>query len=640
MTVDTSKDDIQFVLDELASFLAQENASVDSLPTEQLLHGSDDADHELGSTEASHYDEKLPEPVTSRGASGRSRIIVPTRADIAARVLNPRPGQGASRWLIVVAGLLSLLLIAWTTTALLTLGTRFGHSGPKMNVILMISDGMGPASASMARTYLQHLSNAIVTSSSSSAAPSNALNTSIWAALAAGFKTPRYGMTPLDEILVGSSRTRSSSSLVTDSAAGATAFACAIKTYNGAIGVEPSQQEPCGTVLEAAKRQGFATGLVTTSRITHATPASFYAHVVDRDLESEIASFLVGKGPQGQVVDIALGGGMCFMRPNSTGAASCRTDDQDMLAVAQQNGYTVLDGIKALRNWHDESNHDGSPVLGLFSHDHMEYEIDRQQIDVLADEQPSLKEMTTHALRYLANQDTKGFFLMIEGARIDMAAHNNDPVGHVSDMLAYLETVQFVKEWVKQANDDTPTLLISISDHETGGLALARQLGTAYPEYAWYPDALTNATHSSSYLGSLLAKTASPTRQFVRELLEQVGVSDATEDEVAAVYAVRTDAYRANRLLADAISRRAQVGWSTAGHSGVDVNLYAYGHNASGIAGNHENTHIGDHIAHVMGLNLEVVTLELRRNADRWHSTSLGQSPTRRTEVGHYHGDF
>lgn len=206
-------------------------------------------------------------------------------------------------------------------------------------------------------------------------------------------------------------QTRSSNSLITDSAAGATAFSCGLKTYNGAIGVEPIDKRPCGTVLEAAKRQGFSTGLVATSRITHATPASFYAHVVDRDLESDIARFLVGLGPQGQSVDIALGGGLCFFLPNTTDT-SCRTDDLDLIDTAQKAGTTIVRGMKAFREFSDTAARgDDKPVLGLFADDHMDYEIDRQHNEHLATEQPSLKEMTAQALRRLKTlgDDGKGF---------------------------------------------------------------------------------------------------------------------------------------------------------------------------------------------------------------------------------------
>ncbi|CAG8559393.1 8365_t:CDS:2 [Diversispora eburnea] len=147
-------------------------------------------------------------------------------------------------------------------------------------------------------------------------------------------------MTPLDEILVGSSRTRSSDSLITDSAAGATAFSCGIKTYNGAIGVDPNKS-PCGTILEAAKAIGLITGLVVTSRITHATPASFSAHVVSREMEDVIASQQIGNYPLGKQVDLMFGGGKCFFLPN-TSSESCRPDQRNLLQEAEEEGFKNL----------------------------------------------------------------------------------------------------------------------------------------------------------------------------------------------------------------------------------------------------------------------------------------------------------
>lgn len=112
-----------------------------------------------------------------------------------------------------------------------------------------------------------------------------------------------------DKIQIGSIRTRSSDSHVTDSSASATAYSCAIKTYNGAVGIDENGN-PCATVLEAAKRAGYKTGLVVTSRITHATPASFASHIYDRDLEPTIAEQIVGDQPLGRVTDLILGGGL------------------------------------------------------------------------------------------------------------------------------------------------------------------------------------------------------------------------------------------------------------------------------------------------------------------------------------------
>ncbi|KAJ2486039.1 vacuolar alkaline phosphatase, partial [Coemansia sp. RSA 2320] len=132
------------------------------------------------------------------------------------------------------------------------------------NLVFMISDGFGLASESMARAFVQQQSGSFPPE---------------WASI-------------LDSLLVGTTRTRSSSTLVTDSAAGATAFSCAQKSFNGAIGVS-RDRKPCATVLEAAKHSGYLTGLVSTARITHATPAAFAAHVVDRDMEELIAQQVI-----------------------------------------------------------------------------------------------------------------------------------------------------------------------------------------------------------------------------------------------------------------------------------------------------------------------------------------------------------
>jgi len=132
------------------------------------------------------------------------------------------------------------------------------------SMIQMISDGFGPASETFACSISQ-LQNG------------GDWNTQL----------------PLDKHLVGSIRTRSADSLVTDSAASATAYSCSVKSRNSFIGVD-NDQKPCGTVLEAAKAKGYNVALVTTSRVTHATPASYSAHVNDRDNENEIASQQLG----------------------------------------------------------------------------------------------------------------------------------------------------------------------------------------------------------------------------------------------------------------------------------------------------------------------------------------------------------
>lgn len=415
----------------------------------------------------------------------------------------------------------------------------------KKNLVFMVSDGMGPASLSLARSFRQfegHL--------------------------------PLNDTLVLDKHLVGQSRTRSSNSLVTDSAAGATAFSCGLKSYNGAISVSPDDHKPCGTVLEAAKLAGYTTGLVVTTRITDATPACFAAHADVRQYEDLIAEHEVGEYPLGRMVDLILGGGRCHFLPNGT-EGSCRLDGKDVIEIAKRKGFNYIDdrkGFDALKG--------GSaaqlPLLGLLAPGDIPFEIDRRHVN---DVYPSLEETTRTALRTLseATKDSdQGFFVMIEGSRIDHAGHGNDPVAQAHEILAYDKAFAAVLEFIE--NDSTPTVLVGTSDHETGGLTLARQLSPSYPEYKWLPEVLARAEHSSEFLHSELTQYLKSTglhasnnerRSYVRNhiLHRHFGIDDATDAEVDKLIQPTSESPAAF-VFADMISRRAQIGWTTHGHSG------------------------------------------------------------------------
>ncbi|KAJ2864595.1 vacuolar alkaline phosphatase [Coemansia aciculifera] len=462
-------------------------------------------------------------------------------------------------------------------------GISWMQRSKKRNVILMISDGFGPASETMARNYVQQIND-----------------------LPIGYKSP------LDEILVGSSRTRSMNSLVTDSAAGATAFSCLIKTYNGAIAVADDKL-PCGTVLEAAKLQrGMYTGLVATSRITHATPASFSAHVTHRDMEDLIAEYQIGNYSLGPVVDLMFGGGRCHFMPNTHANVSCRMDARDLWSEAQAAGFHTLSTRKQFDALDSHGAAKSLPILGAFAPSHMEYEIDRD-----ATTQPSLAEMSAKALGILdaaTKKKNAGFFLMIEGSRIDMAAHTNDPAAHLRDIIAYWDAISVVRKFVDEHPD---TVLISVSDHETGGFSTAKQLTPEYPEYLWNPRALEHVRHSIEYISyKLLAQPTNDLEgryKYVRDTVfaDWMGIKDAKYAEVIAV-AQETESIKLRQLLSDAISNRAQIGWATHGHSAVDVNLYAYGKDAHLLRGNKENTDIGKFIADQLGLDLGKISGKIK----------------------------
>lgn len=317
-----------------------------------------------------------------------------------------------------------------------------GKSIGKRNLIFMVSDGMGPASLSMTRSFRQY---------------SDGL--------------PIDDVLVLDHHFIGSSRTRSSSSLVTDSAAGATAFSCGMKSYNGAIAMLPDFT-PCGTVLEAAKKAGYMTGLVVTTDITDATPACFASHAYFRILEDSIAEQEVGEHPLGRVVDLILGGGRCHFLPNST-EGSCRLDDKDITKLAQEKfGWNYVNdraGFDSLKLGKAVT----LPLLGLFAGSDIPFEIDRRSMQ---DVYPSLDEMAQTALRALdeATKDSdKGFFLMIEGSRIDHAGHGNDAASQVHEVLAYDKAFSTVVKYLEES--ETDGVVVSTSDHETGGLAVARR---------------------------------------------------------------------------------------------------------------------------------------------------------------------
>ncbi|KHE81996.1 hypothetical protein GE21DRAFT_4868, partial [Neurospora crassa] len=460
-------------------------------------------------------------------------------------------------------------------------------SGGKRNLVFMVSDGMGPASLSLTRSFRQLTQD-----------------------------LPIDDTLTLDRHFWGTSRTRSSNSLVTDSAAGATAFSCGLKSYNGAISMLPDHT-PCGTVLEAAKRAGYHTGLVVTTDITDATPACFAAHVFHRMQGDEIALHEIGHGPLGRVVDLMLGGGRCHFLPKGT-PGSCRQDDIDVTKLAQEEyGWNYVSdraGFDSLGLGKNVS----LPQLGLFATTDVPFEIDRCN---MADVYPSLSEMAATALAALeeATKDSdKGFFLMIEGSRIDHAGHINDPAAQVREVLEYDKTFKSVLDFIEKS--DTETILVATSDHETGGLSTAWQAPSELPVYNWHPTVLARANASSELLTALLLKHIAETGDKEEPLLrwindelvvKHLNIKDASEVELNSI---ASNPALAIQLFARMVSVRARVGWSTHGHSAVDVNIYSSGGpGTEKIRGNVENTDVGKFLRGWLDLDSEVenITKEL-----------------------------
>ncbi|KAI0128913.1 alkaline phosphatase [Xylariales sp. AK1849] len=493
--------------------------------------------------------------------------------------------------LLATAGV--LILAIWMSHSS---QTQFSKPSGKRNLIFMVSDGMGPASLSLTRSFRQYTEGL------------------------------EYGDTlTLDKHFWGSSRTRSASSLITDSAAGATAFSCARKSYNGAISMLPDQT-PCGTVLEAAKKAGFMTGLVVTTDITDATPACFASHVDVREQEDEIALQEVGEGPLGRVVDLMFGGGRCHFLPNGT-QGSCRSDDVDVVAIAKEkHNFNYVDDRAGFDEFWEGRTDIPLPMLGLFAHTDIPFELDRRNMN---DIYPSLSEMATTAIRALekATKDSDhGFFLMIEGSRIDHCGHINDPAAQVREVLEYDKSFKMVVDFLEESR--VPGVLVATSDHETGGLAVARQVSPDYPEYLWYPAVLANASSSSSHLAHKLHRHLASTpvssvesdedlKAYINDelVIPGLGIRDATDEELTEIVG---DPVHAQPLLAKMISVRAQIGWSTQGHSAVDVNIYSSGGpGTDAIRGNVENTDVGKFLQEYIGVDVSAITEELQKKMKR-----------------------
>ncbi|KAG8625194.1 hypothetical protein KVT40_006945 [Elsinoe batatas] len=454
------------------------------------------------------------------------------------------------------------------------------------NFIFVIPDGMAPVSQTIARTYL------------------DALNSGI----------------SIDEMPIGNTRTHSANNLVTDSAAAGTALAAGFKTNNGAIGVTADNQ-PVGTILEAAKLEGYLTGLVVTSIINHATPASFSSHVINRNAFAAIVEQQVGLShPLNQSVDVLLGGGRCYFKPQSD-PTSCREDDLDIFNFAREKGYYVATNRSGFNAISESRSRINLPWLGTFNDGDLNYELDRQQ-QPETEREPSLSEMTSQALEALENATRcrgvrclvkrgKGYFLMIEASRIDHASHASDGAAHLHEVLEYERVMALVRRWI----DDHPdTAMISVADHETGGLTIPSRYNVK---------ALTGAKKTAETLADeFRSYNGTDRRSFLTStILPAYGVTDATAAEIEQLVA-GGDSFALN--LANVLNTRSGLKWSTGGHTGVDTTLFGYAKGRMGdelklaLAGNHDNVEIPRYLERALGVSMDEVTRQLRAKGTGW----------------------
>jgi len=442
-----------------------------------------------------------------------------------------------------------------TTIPTLEVNTPTSVDLPK-NIIMVIADGMGPAYTTSYRYFNDDPSTELIEE------------------------------TVFDRLLVGSSSTYPAriSGFVTDSAASATALSTGYKTYNGAIGLDVNKNS-VETVLEFAKKQGKKTGVVVTSQINHATPASYLAHNESRRNYNAIADSYLDNGIKANVY---MGGGwQYFIR-----------EDRNLVDEFKAAGFQYIDNYSSLNNLKENT-----PTIGLFGDTGLPYAID--------DKDPQrLLTMTKAAIKQLENKN--GYFMLVEASQVDWAGHSNDITTAMAEMSDLAVTMEYLEEYVKENPD---TLIILTADHSTGGLTIG-----AHGKYEWHPEILRTMKRSPITSAKILSNQKI-TQQRLSELLNFTVTQNETQQvQLAKINAIEEiSAYKRlnekmklktikpniSNIISVAIKKiidiRTNTGWTSGGHTAIDVPVHALGKSSELFTGNIDNTDIAKQIFLLLG---------------------------------------
>jgi alkaline phosphatase len=354
--------------------------------------------------------------------------------------------------------------------------------------------------------------------------------------------------------------------------------------------------KPLATVLEGTKLLGKATGIVVTSRVTHATPAAYYAHVPARRLENDIME-------QGvyQNLDMVLGGGKRHLLSKEYGGK--RTDDENLMEVLQERGYTFVTTAEKLQKTKT------GRVYGIFAYSSMEGEIDRPEF---APQQPTLEDMTSKAIELLS-QDPDGFFLLVEGSQVDWAGHANDPAHLLSDLLMFDRAVKVALDFAKQHGN---TLMLAFSDHNCGGMTIGNY-ATSGNYSQMKLDALLEPLRKMKLSTVGLWREVGPfkTPERVKEVVKEYWGLDITAEEAKQILALAQQYDKdPNYGFGEVICPKyTYIGWNTHGHTGGDVPLFAFGPGRP--VGLLDGPDIGKVCAQALGVNLDRLNARLFQEA-------------------------
>ncbi|TSA30465.1 MAG: alkaline phosphatase [Bacteroidetes bacterium] len=310
---------------------------------------------------------------------------------------------------------------------------------------------------------------------------------------------------------------------------------------------------PLFTILEAARIQGKSTGLVVTSEFPHATPADFSAHTPDRDDEEGIAAQMVYNH-----LNVVFGGGLQYLDP------AHRKDGQNLFNILRTRNYRLVSTV----NEFDALTPFDTLVYGLFTEKYLPNDLDRDP-----DQVPSLAEMTRKAIKILA-ENPKGFFLMVEGSKIDWSAHQNDPVGIVTEYLAFDDAV---KEAMDFANRDGYTAVVIVPDHGNSGISLGNSRSNSNYDVLPLLDLLQPLYHCKKtveWISDAVMENPEKTEQI---FFDNTGIRLTFEEIEQVTLALHSDnPYLLPITLAHLINQNTYIGFTTHGHTGEDVLLAVY----------------------------------------------------------------
>jgi len=379
---------------------------------------------------------------------------------------------------------------------------------------------------------------------------------------------------------------------VPGSAAAASSWGCGHRIVNTAVNMGPNG-EKYKPICQIFKDAGKLTGLVTTTRITHATPSGFSINMPDRWSEDDIAEQHLERG-----VDVLFGGGNRHFEQNK------RDDKRNLIGDFEAKGYQVLRKKSDLQNIKNPKK-----LLGLFSESHLPYMVDYNHNKEIQQRIPTLAEMTTTALNHLSG-NSNGFILQIEGGRVDHGAHGNDAAGIIYDQIAFDEAIKTVMDFTNGRDD---TLVILTTDHGNANPGL-NGLGENYGDSPKMLETLHNYRHSFEWIHRGINKYQSAdadlTAQHIQELIEEATQTIILKEEAEMIKEALDGTFKApfadrrkpEAVMAGVLANYNGIYFTGTNHTSDYVELAAWGPGHEKLSDFTRNTELFDLMVEMAGV--------------------------------------